>query len=321
MHSSLLACFAFLLLAPRASGQALGSLKIPGFTYRLDVRAAADNANRLGLDFNLGYESARRIKDPTGLHYGLKLNAKGFQTFDRDVPDINAMVGEVGLQGYYYRASNYFRMHPELATRWLELGNIEPEDQTKAQRAALIALTDSLLKARRWYATFDLHYRYETDQALTTDDHAFGLGASAEIPVLANLLDLIPSVTRQNDAQLRPLPVRAFLGLERVGGAEDTDIGDLSGDSNFWRARLEAAWATRILQGFALRMTFEGAYILDAGDALQESGRDITSFLQAWLLYPLSDKTSVMVKYISGRLPPDYDAATTGKVGLSIALQ
>jgi hypothetical protein len=322
MRPYLLVFFSILLATEPLTAQDNEGLKIPGFTYRLDLRTAADNPDRLGIDFDLTYEANRGGKDPAGLHYGLKVNAKGFQTFDRDVHDIDAMVAEVGLLGYYYHVSDFARIPPEMVVRYLELSDIEVENQTDAQTEELTAIQERMTH-KRWFATFDLHYRYETDQTVTDDEHAFGFGASAEVPIFANLLDVVPALTRAptNNASFRPQPVRAFVGLDRVIGADETAVGALTGENNYWRARLEAAWATRILQGFTLRMSFEGAYILDADEVLEASGRDLTSFFQTWLLYPLSDRTNLMVKYISGRLPPDYDAATTGKVGLNIMLQ
>jgi hypothetical protein len=312
------------IVAGRGDAQAPEGLKIPGFTYRLDLRTAADNPDRLGLDFDFRYETARAPSDPRGLHYGLKVGAEGFQTFDRDVTDVNAMAAEIGLTGYYYRTAQEGRVPPELIVRYLELSDRDTEALTDEEIAELSAI-QARFTDKRWYGTFDLHYRYETDQTITDDEHAFGAGIAAEVPLLANLLDLVPAMTRRavtgDVVPKKAQPVRAFVGLDRVTGADETALGEISGEGSFWRARLEAAWATRILQGFVLRTTFESSVILDGNSALEGSGRDVTSFFAAWLLYPLSQKTNLMVKYLSGRLPPNYDEATVGKVGLSIALQ
>jgi len=313
----------FFILAAEAHAQAPEGLKIPGLNYRFDVRTAADNPDRLGLDFDVSYEARRATADPSGLHYGLKANVRGFQTFDRDVTDVDAMAAEVGLTGYHYGTSKNVRIPPEMVVRYLDLANKDVAQLSKEEIDELQTILPRL-KNTTWYATFDLHYRYETNQTVTQDDHAFGAGIVAEVPVLANLLDVVPALTRSvtpDAVPRRAQPVRAFLGLDRVSGADDTDLGSISGKDGYWRTRLEAAWSTRIMQGFVLRTTFEGSLILGADDALKESGRDLTSFFQAWLLYPLSQKTNVLIKYVSGRLPPNYDEATVGKVGLSIALQ
>jgi hypothetical protein len=323
LRKALLAVMAF-AAAPRPVGAQEG-LTIPGLKYRFDLRPAIDHPDRLGLDFDVAYHKSRgNDLDPRGVVFGLNLEAKGFQTFS-DVPDVNSMVGEVSLLGHYYRQSDAKDpLPPELVVRYLELSDVEPENLTGGQQGELSRIQGRILGKRTLFR-FDFHYRYETDHDLGDDDHALGIGVSGELPGLNQTLDAIPSLTRPKTSLQSPLlrqqPVRAFVGLDHVMGAEDTRVGQLTGKSSLWRARGELAWGTRALQGFALRATFEVHYLFDANAALKDADREWDTFLQAWLSYPLSDKMSVIAKYIGGRLPPDYDSSKSGKVGFSIALQ
>jgi hypothetical protein len=297
--------------------------KIPGLTYQFDIRPAVDHPERLGLDFNVKYETSQgKESDPRGLHYALRALGKGFQTF-ADVPDVNSMTGEISLVGHYYRQTGTEPLPPELIVRYLRVADTPVENLTTGDEQELSRILDRILGKRSLF-TFDAHYRYETNHDVTEDDHAIGAGVAGEVPVLSQMLDIIPSLTRpaitDSAPRFRSQPVRFYVGVDRVSGADETTIGNLTGDSRLWRGRLELAWGARIMQGFVLRGSFEAHYFFGANQALKDSDREFDTFLQAWLLYPLSDKTSLLVKYIDGRLPPDYDATKSGKVGLSIAL-
>lgn len=69
-----------------------------------------------------------------------------------------------------------------------------------------------------------------------------------------------------------------------------------------------------------MRAVWLGQYLIDAPAPVKAANREFNAFTQVWLTYPLSGKTGAIIKYVSGRLPPTYDLATAGTIGLSISL-
>ena len=103
-------------------------------------------------------------------------------------------------------------------------------------------------------------------------------------------------------------------------GIEDTAVGEVGEANDMGRIRLQAAWATQVFNELLLRATWEAQYLLATPPAFEEKDR-FNSFLQIWMVYPLAAKTGVLIKYVNGRLPPNYEQTSGGGVGLSITLQ
>jgi hypothetical protein len=326
--------WAFLAMAssagPEVAAQVEGS--ISGLAYNFDLRSAPEGGKGVGLDFDLRYERERSGPNPQGNQYGFALRVAGFETFNRSTADVNSMLGEIGLRGRYYR-SGLMALPAWQQTRYLELAECDPAAQepsdsagrpacsgfTEADEAEYNRLIARMATQRRFFS-YDLHYRYETTQDFAFGQHVFGAGVSGEVPLLADLLDVIPALTRLDASRFRPRDVRAYLGLERLD--PDQDIPLYGGvESQAWRARWEMAWSTQVFDDLVLRAMWEGHYLFDVPPSVDAADRTFNAFLQMWMIYPVSGKTGVLLKYVSGHMPPRYDESTVGSVGFSLTLQ
>jgi hypothetical protein len=317
--------FLFFALLGSCTISSLSAQISNGFNYRVDVRQAVGHADRFGIDYDLSYERIHNDVDPIGHHYGLGLTAKGFQVFDKDIKDVNSTLAELKIQGRYYTTS--LRPLPAQAQeRYLAFASRDSAaggpGLTREEEKEYNSLFERLGK-NRYFFTYDLHYRFESTQDLEAEQHAFGAGTGFEIPLFHFVLDFLPSLSRKpgslfNSFKLQP--VRAYIGGDYVTDAEETRLAVAGGNSKLWRLRAEAAWSTIVLDGLVLRAIWQAEYLIDAGTAVKELNQEFNSFVQAWLLYPLSEKTNVTIKYMDGYLPPNYDNVSAGKLGLSIAL-
>jgi hypothetical protein len=320
-------------LPPSIAAQIEGSLQ--GLTYNFDLREAPTTGKGLGLDFDVRYERERTSRDgnPQGNQYGLSIKATGFQTFDSKTADVNSMAGELAVRGRYYR-SGLTVLPAWQQTRYLRLAECdpaarEPEDSaatqsgctgfTKAEEEEYNRLVSRIGQQRRFFS-YDLHYRYETTQDFSFGQHAFGAGISGEVPLLAELLDAIPAMTRRDSSGFRARDVRAYAGVDRLD--PDKDIPLYAGSAApLWRARWEMAWSTQVFDELVLRALWQGEYLFDAPAPVKAADRTFNAFLQAWMIYPISAKTGVLIKYVTGYMPPTYDESTVGSVGFSFTLQ
>jgi hypothetical protein len=319
-------------LPPATTAQIEGS--VAGMAYNFDLRNASDGT-ALGLDFDLRYEHERtgRDRNPQGHQYGFLVRATGFQTFDTRTADVNSMSAELALRGRYYR-SGVTVLPAWQQTRYLRLAECDPAAQepadlggtqpgcigfTSADEEEYKMLISRIARQRRFFS-YDLHYRYETTQDLELGQHAFGAGLSAEVPLLAELLDAIPSVTRRESSGFKPRDVRAYAGLDRLDPDQDIPLY-LGAAEPLWRVRWETAWSTQVFNDLVLRALWIGEYLFDVPDPVKAADRTFNAFLQAWLLYPISSRTGVLVKYVTGHMPPTYDDSTVGAVGFSFTLQ
>jgi hypothetical protein len=305
----------------------------PGLAYNFDIRNAPVGDKGLGLDFDLRYERERSGANPQGNQYGFALRAAGFQTFDQGSADVNSMQGEIALRGRYYR-SGLTVLPAWQQTRYLELAECDPAAQEPSDsgsvRPACSGFTDAdeaeynqlirRLGTQRRFFSYDLHYRYETTQDFALGQHVFGAGASGELPLLAHLLDVIPGLTRRGASLFRPRDVRAYAGLDRLDPDQDIPLY-LGVDSKIWRARWEMAWSTQLFDDLVLRALWEGHYLFDVPEPVRAADRTFNAFIQLWMIYPISGKTGVLLKYVSGHMPPQYTESTVGSVGFSLTLQ
>lgn len=291
------------------------------FTYNFDIRQAGGRPDRLGLDFELHYERARSLVDPQGHHFSWSAAAEGFQTFDREAVDVDYMAASISLEGRYY-SSALTPLSARLQARYLDLLARDPAGGgpglTAEEEAELNRFIQRISRNRRFF-TYDIHYRFETDQELDRGQHVVGAAFALELPLLHQLLDAIPAETRSEESAYRPQPVRAYLGVEYVGGIDEA-IADGGADSA-GRVRLESAWATHLLGELVVRVRWQGHLLIDPPPGLDQRDREFNSFVEVWGILPLGSKTGVLVKYIDGRLPPGYDAASVGAVGFNITLQ
>jgi hypothetical protein len=325
--------FALLGQGPFTAAAAQIEGSAPGLTYNLDIRNTAQGSKGLGLDFDVRYQRDRSRPNPQGNQYGFGLRLTGFQTFVQRTADVNAMFGEILLRGRYYR-SGLTVLPAWQQTRYLELAECDAAAQesaadsgsgaprcsfTPADEAEYNQLFSRLQQQRRFFS-YDLHYRYETTQDLRLGQHVFGAGLSGELPFLASLLDVLPALTRRDSSRFRAREVRAYAGLDRLDPDKDIPLY-LGVAAPLWRARWEMAWSTQVFDNLVLRALWEGHYLFDVPQPIKDAGRTFNGFVQVWLIYPISDKTGVLIKYVSGYLPPKYDESTVGSVGFSITLQ
>jgi hypothetical protein len=323
-------CAALGMAGAPAGAQIAGSAS--GLTYDVDLRKAAEENGAFGVDFDLRYDRERSGPNPQGHHYGLGIRAAGFQALSAGTGDVNEMFGEIAVRGRYYQ-SKLTVLPAWQQTRYLQLAGCDPaaldptdsvpadprcSEYTAADWAEYNELFKRLGKQRRFFS-YDLHYRYETTQDLTRSQHVFGLGVSGELPRLAEALDVIPALTRDSSA-FRPQEVRAYAGVDHVDPQSDVALV-LGAASPFWRARWEMAWNTQIFNDLVLRATWFAHYLFDVPEPVKAADRTFNSFLQLWLNYPVSSQTALMIKYVTGRVPPEYESTSMGSLGFSLTLQ
>jgi hypothetical protein len=323
--------FAGMVLPPLIAAQVEGSRA--GLAYNFDLRNAATSGKGLGLDFDVRYDRERSRPNPQGHQYGLLIRATGFQTFDTRTADVNTMAGEIALRGRYYH-SRLTVLPAWQQTRYLRLAEcdpnvLDPTDTTetrspcsgftRADEAELNGLFRRLAQQRRFFS-YDLHYRYETTQDFDLGQHVFGAGLSGELPFLAELLDIVPALTRRQGSAFRPRDVRAYAGIDRLNPDDDIPLY-LGSAEPLWRARGEMAWSTQVFDELVLRALWIGEYLFDVPDPVKAADRTFNALLQAWLIYPFSSKTGVLIKYVTGHVPPTYDETSVGAVGFSFTLQ
>ena len=297
------------------------------FTRHLDVRQADGHPDHLGLDFDLRFEKHREDSSDVRHAYSLLVVAKGFQTFDRAIPDANSMTGDLSLQGSFFAvdltplSERERRRHAELSDK---LPEAEPPGPglTPEERVEFDALDAELFGHRPSLWTYDLHYRIETNHDASRSQQVFGAGGALEVPLLHSLLDLAPSILR-SPSYWRPQPVRAYVAAEYISPEQDSVLAFAAGKlERLWRVRWESAWRTRVAAGVDMRAEARVDWLLDAPAFVRDAGREFNAFVQVWLLYPLrpDGTTGVMIKYMDGRLAPGYGSVSGGKVGLTIGL-
>lgn len=323
-------CGLVITLRAAAAAQIVGSAS--GVTYDVDIRKATEENGAFGVDFDVRYDREQSGPNPQGHHYGLGLRAGGFQALGAGTGDVNEMFGEVAVRGRYYR-SGLTPLPAWQQTRYLQLAECdpaarEPSDSTEPDpRCSEYTATDwadynelirRLGKQRRFYS-YDLHYRYESTQDLTRGQNVFGLGVSGEVPRLAEALDVIPAVTRDSSG-FRPQEVRGYAGVDYVDPQSDVALV-LGAASPFWRARWEFAWNTQVFNALVLRATWFGHYLFDVPEPVKAADRTFNAFLQVWLNYPVTSETALLIKYVTGRVPPEYESTSMGSLGFSLTLQ
>jgi hypothetical protein len=311
-------------------GRRAGAKLVPWPVVKFDVRQVEGRSDRLGLDFDLAYTHQQVSANPQGNHYGIELAANGFNTFSNATRDVNSLAFQGSLQGRYYRSGDPNPLPPELRRRVIELLEKEGGEETEAdssdskskltlkEQAELDRFMDLALKNRRFF-TYDVHYRFESTQDVEVKQNAFGAGGAFEVPVLANLLDAIPAATRTGPAR-RPHPVRAYVGVDYVRPQDDDQEPTATlTDSATWRGRIEMAWSTLVLDEYILRASWEAHYLVDAPKAVRDADREFNNFLQAWLKIPLTTEAGVVIKYLSGRMPPTYSDVDVASLGFNFS--
>lgn len=306
--------------APGAQAQSVMS----SFSYNFDVRQAGGRPDRLGVDFTLQFERARAIEDPRGHHFSWSAAAEGFRALGSEANDVDYMAVTVALDGRHY-SSALTPLPARVQDRFLDLLARDSAGGgpglTDAEAEELNGLVTRSVRNRRFF-TYDVHYRFETDQDLDRTQHVLGASFAAELPFLHHLLDAIPAETRHETSRYRPQPVRIYVGVEYVGGIDDVAAdGTPTGETSGGRVRVEAAWGTHVLDELVVRARWQGHLLIAPPVGLDTRDREINSFVEVWGILPLGARTGVLIKYIDGRMPPAYDDASVGAVGFSISLQ
>lgn len=173
----------------------------------------------------------------------------------------------------------------------------------------------------------DLHAGHESDQEFEATEYVYGGGAAGLLGFLVprelfeyNFLDMAE----------RPRPIRAprvYAGIEEVTGAEDTGRASRTGEDSdsFARLKLEAAWSLPVLwEGSRISVLWRGYYDFEADrnpfTQLVEAALrvDLTALFggEAGEKPPISYR--FVVKYVGGRLPPDYSDEHQASAGVSI---
>jgi hypothetical protein len=317
-------CSVFLAVAPAAAhAQGAAWTTDRTFAYTLDVGPAADDANRLGLHYDLRYEIGRTRTDPRGHHFALGFSALGFQTAARDSDAVNTLSAGAALVGRYYQAGGGNRLAPEAQMRWLELLE-KPIGSLSAEETEELRRFHALASAGRRFLTYDGHYSYETSQTTDARQSAVGASLSGEVPVVHRWLDAVFGLTRTDAtfAAYVPQPVRAYFGGDYVFDRRVPALDGVVGDEAFPRLRGQLAWRTLVLNGLVLRATYEAELLLDQPEDL-EAIDSFQDFFQAWLVYPLGGDVGagLMIKYVAGRVGPSFESETGLRLGLNFVLQ
>lgn len=321
MAALCLACLTLLPAAARAQGTAWTTDRT--FGYTLDFGPAADDANRLGLHYDLRYEISRTRGDPRGHHFGLAFSALGFQTAAHDSAGLNTLTAGAALLGRYYQAAGGNRLAPEAQMRWLELLE-KPIGSLTADETEELRRFNALANAGRRFLTYDAHYAYETSQTTNARQSAVGAAISGEVPAVHRWLDALFGLTRTDDtyAAYQAQPVRAYVGGDYVFDRRVPGLVDVVDDEAFPRLRGQLAWRTLVLNGLVLRATYEAELLLDPPEDLDDID-SFQDFFQAWLVYPLGGDigAGLMVKYVAGRVGPSFESESGLRLGLNFILQ
>lgn len=297
-------------------------------TYRLDVRQPVEGSDKIGVDFDVDYvlvtDSARNAGgDVQGFRYNLTASATGFQDFDGDVGALDNMTGEVKAEGYRFQ----FGLTPEELTEYTRLAAKDEEERTPDEVLRLGALTERQNRGRSFY-TLHGHYRFETTQNVDARQHVFGVGANADVPGLHRILDLFAhALGGRGESQ----PVRAGLAGDYITNPSGVEVGDAAVTESYPRVRFEAAWGARVfnnlaasneaLRGLRLRTTWQVHFLPDAPDALEAANRELNSFFEASVTYPISESAGLLIKYADGHLPPSYSNTSITRLGFSFTFQ
>ena len=290
------------------------------FFYDIDVRQALQEQSALGIDFDLRYSIEKASAAPQGHQFNFTLAAKGFRALEEVDEDVDHIALEINLGGQYYSTAQA-TLPAQLQMRYLDLAERDGagDTLTPKENKEYNDLFRRYSNDKRFF-TYAATYRYETTQDFEADQHALGIGLSAELPLVHHFLDAIPAQTRDPASPFKPQPVRIHGGLDYVAGIDDTAVGEAGEANDMGRIRLQAAWATQVLDELVLRATWEAQYLLYTPPTLEKKDR-FNSFLQIWMIYPIAAKTGVLVKYVNGRLPPNYEQTSGGGVGFSITFQ
>jgi hypothetical protein len=291
-----------------------------GWAYQFDIRQAEGRTDRLGLDFDVQYESQQEPKPPTLDSYGFTARAQGFNTFDRATRDVNSLIGEIALLGWRYRSALLHDgvLPPEQILELERLldksgsgATLKPEEQAKVN-----AFNDRLSQDRRFF-TYGGQFRWETTADAKVAQNSLGLVGATEIPFLGKLLDALPASTRSSGR--RSFPVRALIALDYVRPAKNESATTVLLDTATWRARTEMAWSSVVLDRYIVRATWEAHYFINPPAPVRTAKRQFNNFLQAWLKVPITPEMGVVIKYLSGRIPPTYDNSDIAALGFNIA--
>jgi hypothetical protein len=284
--------------------------------YDVDLRPPVEGDASLGLDFDVRLAVARQQAEVRGHQFDASAFTKGFWTFGNEPPDVDHISAGFLFGGRYYSNARS-ELDARQQDRILHLLDKDLTDLTEGEAAELNRLTT--LQSR--YYNYAAAYRYEATQDRRVGQHVLGIQVAGEIPLLRELLDAVPALTRFEDGY-RPQPLRMAAALDLVSGVDSAFVGAEDHDAAMGRLRMEAAWSTKILEGLPLRVTWEGHVLFGGPETVEAMNRGFNSFVQAWILVPLSEsgRSGVMVKYINGRLPPLYESANGAELGLSFAV-
>jgi len=288
-------------------------------SYELDLRPPLEGDAKLGVDFDVRLDV---VSDPasTGGHaLDGSAFARGFRALGEAAGDVNHIALGVDLGGRYITQGN-----TQLAARQVDyFAWLLDQDAagggpglTPEQTADLNRLTT----LRRRYYGYKLVYQHESDQDLERGQHVLGVQLVGELPLLHELLDVLPSATRLEEG-FAPQPVRLGLGIDFVAGVDSTFAGPADPESELWRLRFEAVWSTKVFEALPLGVTWQGHYLFAEPQAIATNGRTFNSFLEVWALLPftVSGRSALELKYLRGRMPPDYDAVDGAELGFSLA--
>jgi hypothetical protein len=289
-------------------------------SYELDVRPPLEGDAPLALDFDVVLEVVADPTKTTGHALDASGFARGFRTLGKAAGDLDHIALGVELGGRYL-TGGATELSAEQRDYYLHLLDLDPAGGGPGLTSSQEADLNRFTTLQRKYYGYKLLYQHESTQDFTHGQHVLGAQLVGEIPLLHELLDVVPGGTRL-ESGYAPQPVRLAAGLDWVTGVDSTFAGPADPGAELGRARFEAAWSTKIFDGLPLGVSWQGHYIFSGPEAIEDNGRSFKSFLVAWAMLPLSEsgRAGIKIKYLTGRLPPNYESSDGAEIGFSFAL-
>ncbi len=288
------------------------------FKYDFDLRNGGEE-NIIGIDYKLDYELSEKVI--AGHNFNWIIGAKGYRDFNSEVASGDYLNFSVKFQGYYFISGMNEDLDLRLKREWLEIGKTPPDLQSKKELARMSEITTQILGVGSRYISYDLHYLYENNQDFTIPQHVFGAGVSFEIPYLHELIDFVPSISREPFIEFSPHPIRAYAGFNYVTDSKVAENDPATDSKNYGRLDIELAWRTLVLDNQILRIKWQAHYLVDEPNTFDVNGKDFNSFVEVELLSLLNNNLGVILKYLEGRIGPAYEQTSGGFVGLSYLLK
>jgi hypothetical protein len=287
--------------------------------------------NTIGLDyqFNISISNIFNLKQDfkDAINWGVELESKGYLAGDRSKNELDSTVTAIKIVGYSFKVSDApSDTSPgrckELLAKNPDAIKENPQEYKEIQECIM-----GVNKRVRFFS-WDGHAKYEATQDFDSHDTAAGLGISFDFDSLisgfANILDYPFSWLRDDPKKMfRAESPRVYVGYDYVTGLKDTDREQMTGnkDTAMNRVTAQVAWRTLVLDKLIIRLLYQVYWEPNAPAEIKAADRDFNKLLEVSYSYPTGDKSTFIVKYSRGELPPNFNKASEMGIGWSVAFQ